>query len=331
MGLEIYMNGKVFVTGATGFIGSALIRRLQGENLSLCAALRERRNQGDLPEGVEYAVVQPLSESSDYSSVLRGVEIVVHLAARTHVLKEIVVDPLLEFRRENVQGTVRLARQASAAGVRRFVFISSVKVNGEGRNNAYTEEDPPKPEDAYGISKNEAEDALRRISSETGMEVVIIRPPLVYGPGVKANFLRLLTAVYRGSPLPFASIQNKRSFIFVGNLVDVIVECLSHPKASGQTYLVSDGVDVSTPELVRRLSHAMGKPARVFPFPPRTLKMASVFFGNSVSIDRLLNSLMIDLSKIRRELDWNPPYTFHHGLQETTEWFINLKDKRLQR
>ena len=323
MGLEIFVNGKVVITGATGFVGSALIRRLQGENLSLCAAVREGSYFGDFPKSVECAVVQPLSARSDYSSVLRGAEIVVHLAARTHVLKEKAEDPLQEFRRENVQGTVCLARQAFASGVRRFVFISSVKVNGEGRPNAYTEEDPPKPEDAYGISKNEAEVALRKVSAETGLEVVIIRPPLVYGPGVKANFLRLLRAVYRGSPLPFASIRNRRSFIFVGNLVDVIAECLSHPKAQGQTYLVSDGDDVSTPELVRCLSHAMGKPAWIFPLPGGILKLFGSVSGNSNSIDRLLNSLMVDMSKIRRELDWNPPYTFHHGLRETTEWFIN--------
>jgi len=211
--------------------------------------------------------------------------------------------------------------------VKRLVFLSSVKVNGEGRLNPYTETDEPKPEDPYGVSKHEAEEILRKVAAETGLEVVIIRPPLVYGPGVKANFLRLLRVADCGVTLPLGSINNKRSFVYLGNLVDAIAVCMKHPGAAGQTYLVSDGEDVSTPELIRRVALSLGKPARLLPFPPGMLHLAGRLSGNSDAVERLIGSLQVDSSKLRRELGWHPPFTMEQGLKETAEWYTTSKLK----
>ena len=244
----------------------------------------------------------------------------------------------------NVKGTERLAREAASANVRRFVYMSSVKVNGErteGKSRGqrsevrdqgsvskqfFSEEDVPEPQDPYAVSKWEAEKVLNKISEETGMEIVILRSPLVYGPRVKANFLRLLKVVDRGMPLPLANINNRRSLIYLENLVDAIVACIKNPKAAGQTYLVSDGDDVSTPELIRRMGYALGRPVRLFPFPPILLKMAGIITGKSVAIDRLLRSLTIDCSKIRRELDWQAPFSMDQGLRETAMWYLKRRN-----
>jgi nucleoside-diphosphate-sugar epimerase len=274
-----------------------------------------------LPAGLEAIQILSISSDTDWSIVLIGVDVVVHLAARVHVMHDTAVDPLAEFRQVNVAGTERLARMASEAGVRRFIYLSSVKVNGEGNVIPYTEHDTPVPEDPYAISKWEAEEVLQKVSRETGLEVVILRPPLVYGPQVKANFLRMLEVVKRGIPLPLASINNRRSLIYLGNLVDAIITCINHHKAAGQTYLVSDGEEVSTPELIRQVAVALGKPARLFPFPPSFMKLAGSIIGKSDAVERLLGSLVVDSSKIRRELGWMPPYTMEEGLEETAEWF----------
>ena len=246
---------------------------------------------------------------------------VVHLAARVHVMNDTATDPLSAFRQVNVAGTERLAHVATAHGVRRFVYISSVKVNGAGCKKPFTEYDIPAPDDPYGISKREAEQVLHHIAGDTGLEVVILRPPLVYGPGVKANFLSLFKIVDRGIPLPLASINNHRSLIYLGNFIDAITSCINQPKTAGQTYLVSDDEDVSTPELIQRVAVALGRPARLFPFPPSFMRFAGKLLGKLDAVERLVGSLTIDSSKIQRELGWKPPYTMEQGLKETGEWY----------
>jgi nucleoside-diphosphate-sugar epimerase len=234
-------------------------------------------------------------------------------------------NPLAEFRRTNTAGTEHLARSAAANGVRRMVYVSSIKVNGEETSDGriYSEKDIPAPQDPYGISKWEAEQVLQRVAQETGLEIVIVRPPLVYGAGVKGNFAQMIRVVSRGLPLPLASIRNKRDLVYVGNLVDALAVCATHPTAAGNTYLVSDGEDISTPDLLYRLGEAMGNPARVFPCPLLLLKLAGRLTGKSSQIERLLGSLQVDSGKIRRELNWIPPYSLQQGLQATAEWYRN--------
>jgi nucleoside-diphosphate-sugar epimerase len=312
---------QILVTGATGFVGTALIQRLLREKALLSAAVLSPEGTGHLPAEVGRVIVPPLSGSSDYSTPLQHVDIVVHLAARVHIMRDAAMDPLREFRRVNLHGTECLARQAARAGVRRFVFISTVKVHGEESALPYREDSPIAPADPYGTSKAEAEEALWRVAAETGLEVAIVRPPLVYGPGVKANFRELMKLVSLGIPLPFASICNRRSFLFVGNLADAIACCAAHHGSAGETYLVSDGEDLSTPELIKSVAKAMGKPARLFPFPPGLLRLAGRISGSSSAVERLVGSLRVDSSKIRRELGWAPPFTMEHGLGKTAEWF----------
>jgi len=257
------------------------------------------------------------ADSVDWGKVLVGVSTVVHLAARVHVMHETETDPLTAFRAVNVGGTLKLARQAAAAGVKRFVFISSVKVNGESTSSgkAFTELDAPNPQDAYGQSKHEAEQGLRQLSADTGMEVVIIRPPLVYGPGVKANFAALMRAVQRGWPLPLGAVHNQRSLVALSNLVDFIVTCLTHPAAANQTFLVSDGEDLSTPDLIRRMARAMNRPARLLPVPVWALQAVALLLGKGDAVQRLCGNLQVDISKARKLLGWNPPVSVDEGLR----------------
>jgi UDP-glucose 4-epimerase len=233
-------------------------------------------------------------------------------------MHDTAADPLTAFRAVNVEGTLNLARQAAAAGVKRFVFVSSVKVNGEATlpGQPFTADDAPAPLDAYGISKMEAEQALREIALQTGMEVVIIRPPLVYGPGVKANFAAMMRWLQRGVPLPLGAIHNQRSLVALDNLVDLIVTCLTHPAAANQTFLVSDGEDVSTTELLRRMGRAMGRPARLIPVPVSWLKLAAALVGKRDVAQRLCGSLQVDIEKTRRLLGWTPPLTLDQGLKK---------------
>ena len=242
---------------------------------------------------------------------------VVHLAARVHVMRDEASDPLAKFREVNTEGTLNLARQAAQAGVKRFVFVSSIKVNGEGRDAAYRETDSPAPEDTYAISKWEAEQGLQQISQETGLEVVILRPPLVYGPGVKANFRRLLDTVARGWPLPLGAIRNRRSLLYLGNFVDAIRVCVEHPAAAGKTFLVDDGQPVSTPDLIRAVAHAMGRPARLLAVPVDALEFAGALLGKQAAVARLTGSLWVDSSLIRTRLGWTPPYSMAAGLAAT--------------
>ncbi|GAB1234036.1 UDP-glucose 4-epimerase family protein [Ferrigenium sp. UT5] len=307
---------SVLVTGANGFVGAALVEKMRERGLASRCAVRAAAQIDGCSESVE---VGGINARTDWRTVLQGIDVVIHLAARVHVMEESAADPLAAFREVNVAGTENLARQAAAAGVKRLVYVSSIKVNGEetAEGHAFREDDVPLPQDPYGISKWEAEQALHRIATETGLEVVIVRPPLVYGPGVKGNFAQMLKVVQRGIPLPLASVHNQRSLVYLGNLVDALLLCATHPAAAGQTYLVSDGEDVSTPELLRRLGKAMGRPARVFLCPPALLKLAGRLTGKSDQVERLLGSLQVDSGKIRRELGWVPPCDLARGLQET--------------
>jgi UDP-glucose 4-epimerase len=250
-------------------------------------------------------------------SMFAGVDVVVHLAARVHVMDDMDQNPLASYRATNLDATPNLARQAADARVKRFVFISSIKVNGEGGDAAYREIDAPAPADAYAISKWEAEQGLWRIARETGLEVVILRPPLVYGPGVKANFLRLMQLIQKGWPLPLGAIRNRRSLLYLGNLVDAIRLCAEHPAAAGQTFLLDDGEAVSTPDLIRAVAHAMGRTARLPAVPVRVIEFAGVLLGKRAAVARLTGSLWVDSSLIRSQLNWTPPYSMEAGLAAT--------------
>ena len=315
------MKNIVLVTGATGFIGQELCKKILLGNWFVRGIIRLSTYRNNLPSDVDVIPLEEIGPRTDWSKALSGVDIVVHLSARVHVINDPSEDSLAAYRYVNAAGTERLARIASAYGVKRFVYLSSVKVNGEGKPVPYTEKNDPEPVDPYGISKWEGEKILHEIGYETDLEVVIIRSPLVYGPRVKANFLRLLKVVECGVPIPLKSVNNRRSLIYLGNLVDAIVTCMKHPRAIGQTYLVSDGEDVSTPELIRRMGSALGRPARLFPFPPFLMNIAGCISGKSDTIERLIGSLMVDSSKIKRELDWEPPYTMDQGLKETAKWY----------
>ena len=311
---------KVLVTGASGFVGHVVCDTLlhtEPAAYSIVPAVR-------VPRGLPgECVVGEIDGQTDWRKALHGVHAVVHLAARVHVMTDRAVDPLAAFCAINTEGTVNLARQCAAAGVRRFVFVSSIKAHGEERATPYTEADTPAPEDAYAISKWKAEQGLWQIAAQTGLEVVILRPPLVYGPGVGANFLALMRAVSRGMPLPLGAIDNRRSLIYVGNLADAILRCLEHPAAAGKTFLVRDGETVSTPELVRRMAAALGRSARLLAVPVPVLRFMAALAGKSALVARLAGSLAINSRAIRRELDWTPPFTLDEGLRETAAWYAN--------
>jgi UDP-glucose 4-epimerase len=315
---------KLLVTGASGFVGTALIRYLYEKGcFRILAALHHQTPE--LPVGVDSVQISGITADTDWSVALAGVETVVHLAARVHVMKDSSGDPLAEFRRVNVVGTLTLARQAASAGVKRFIFLSSIKVNGEQTlpGQAFTEEDVPAPLDPYSISKYEAEEGLRDLAQQTKMEVVIIRPPLVYGPGVKANFLNMMRWLHKEVPLPFASLNNRRSLVALDNLLDFIVVCLEHSAAANQIFLVSDGEDLSTAELLRRMASALGKPAHLMPMPTSLLKVGAVLMGRRDMGQRLCGSLQIDISKARTILGWNPPISVDEELSRTAQGFLH--------
>jgi nucleoside-diphosphate-sugar epimerase len=271
----------------------------------------------NLPIGVENAAVGSIDGNNNWSDVLKGCEIVVHLAARAHIMKESVYDPLVEFRRVNVRGTLTLARQAALAGVPRFVFVSSIGVNGvqSAPGKAFSEADQPNPHNAYALSKWEAEQDLLRIATETGMEVVIIRPPLVYGGNAPGNFGALMRAVQRGWPLPLGAVHNQRSLVALDNLVDFIITCINHPQAANQTFLVSDGQDLSTTELVRGMSKAAGVTSRLLPVPLWALQAGATLLGKGDAVQRLCGNLQVDISKARNLLGWVPPVSVEEGLR----------------
>lgn len=309
---------SVLITGATGFVGQALITALRAQQRQVRRALRETA----VGNATDDVIVGNIGPDTDWRQALRGIDCVVHLAARTHVLDERGADSLPLYRHVNVEATRQFAQQAAAAGVRRFVFLSSIKVNGESTTTSpLTPDDMPQPLDAYGISKREAEDVLRQIGADTGMEIVILRSPLVYGPGVKGNFLRLLRAVARSTPLPLGSINNRRSLVYIGNLVDAIITCMNAPAAAGKTYLVSDGEDISTPALIRKLAAAMGKTPRLLPCPPALLNFGAALLGKRATAMRLTGSLTVDASDLQRKLGWQPRYSLDQGLIATAQWY----------
>ncbi|MEQ1534041.1 MAG: SDR family oxidoreductase [Sideroxydans sp.] len=309
----------MLVTGASGFVGQALCAELLCRGHQAQAVVRT--SNAHLAAG-NYFFVGEINNQTDWTHALVGMEVVIHLAARVHVMHDTSANPLEEFRKVNLQGTENLARQAAAAGVKRFVYVSSIKVNGEQTTDeAFSESDTANPQDPYGVSKWEAEQALHRVAKETGLEVVIVRPPLVYGAGVKGNFISLFAAINQGLPLPLSGAHNLRSLIYVGNLVDALVTCASHPNAVGKTYLVSDGADISTATLANEIALALQCSKRSFYFPPAVLSAIAGLLGKSAQVDRLFGSLQIDSAKIRRELNWTPPYTLQQGLQATAVWY----------
>jgi len=316
---------KLLITGANGFVGKALCADAIKRGFDVRGATR---SVGELPVGVESCAVGEIDGNTDWTDALSGVEVVIHLAARVHVMKDHATDPLAEFLKVNLYGTENIAQQAARAGVKRLVYVSSIKVNGEETfdKKKFTEADAALPQDAYGISKWEAEQALHHVAQATGLELVILRPPLVYGAGVKGNFAQMLKVIAKGVPLPLASINNLRSLIYVENLVDALIVCATHPAATGQTYLLSDGEDVATPDLLKQLGLAMGHCARVIPCPSVLLKLAGRLIGKSDQIERLIGSLQINSSKIRHELNWQPPYSLQQGLKKTGESFAALQN-----
>lgn len=318
---------KVLVTGANGFVGQAVLSRLGGMGAGQVVG-SVRRAPSAAQAGVPLVAVGELSATTDWSGALAGVKKVVHTAARVHVMRESTADPLAEFRRVNVQATLNLARQAAAAGVRRLVFVSSIKVNGESTQPAFPfkASDAPAPLDAYGVSKMEAEQGLREVAAKTGLEVVIIRPPLVYGPGVKANFAAMVRWLQRGVPLPLGAIHNQRSLVALDNLVDLIVTCIDHPAAANQTFLVCDGEDVSTTQLLRRMGRAMARPARLIPVAPVLLKMGAALVGRPALAQRLCDSLQIDMGTTRQLLGWRPPISVDEGLRRASQGSLGVSD-----
>lgn len=322
--MQVTVSRSVFLTGATGFVGGAVLRRLATDGFPVKAAVRS--NGRALEEHV--ATIQFDSfETAPWGNELRGADVVIHCAARVHVMNDVSADPLEAFRQVNVTGTLNLARQAAEAGVRRFVFISSIKVNGESTapGRCYTADDLPAPVDPYGISKMEAEQGLRDLAALTGMEVVIIRPVLVYGPGVKANFLSMMRWLDKGVPLPFGAIHNVRSLVALDNLVDLIVTAITHPAAANQTFLASDGDDLSTTQLLQRMATALRKPAHLLPLPGWVLTTAASILGQKSLSQRLCGSLQVDIEKTCSLLQWTPPVSVDDALKVAAAHYMEHK------
>ena len=309
---------KVCVTGGTGFVGKPLVPAIARLGHEVLAIVRSQSGLATTAN-VKLLAITDLSVENNWVSVLKDADVVVHLAARVHVMNDSASDPLSEFRKVNVEGTLNLARQAAQAGVKRFIFVSSIKVNGEltPANKPFTASDKPCPQDAYGISKYEAEQGLLKLAEETEMEVVIIRPPLVYGEGVKANFASMMYAVKRGIPLPLGAIHNKRSFVYIGNLVSLIVRCIDHHAAANQVFLVSDGEDLSTTELLRACAKALGVKARLLSIPQRLLEVIATILGKRDVAQRLCGNLQVDITKTHTMLGWVPPVSVVDGLKAT--------------
>ena len=310
---------KVLVTGANGLVGRALCFALELSEHQVVRIVRKSTTPWEIPVG-------DLNENTNWSEALgQGTDAVVHLAAQVPLNGAAAGVLADRYTQANTLGTTNLARQCAQHGVKRFIFVSTVKVMGEGKGEPYRYTDLAAPADAYAISKWEAEQTLWKIAAETGMEVVMLRPPLVYGPGVKGNFLRLMQAIDKRRPLPLGAIHNQRSLIYLGNLVDVIRLCLIHPKAAGKAYLVSDGDDVSTPELVLRIAAALERRPFLLPVPVSWMRWAGRVLGKQAAVDRLLGSLCVDISPLREELGWTPPYTMQEGLEATAQWYRKTK------
>lgn len=302
---------KVLVTGSTGFVGQALCNELKKLGIDTVRAARQT-------ESSEYIQVGDINASTNWQNALQGCDTVFHLAARVHVMNDTCDNPLQAYRSVNTEGTLALAKQAALAGVTKFVFVSSIKVLGE--QGHFTDTSIPNPIDPYGISKLEAEQALMKLGAETGMSVTIIRPPLVYGPGVGANFLKLLNAVRRGIPLPLALANNKRSLVYVGNLVNALIVCAQSKHASNKTYLVDDGHAISTAELIEAMAKALHVKPRLLPLPTTLIKLLGTLLGKRQAVQRVLGSLTIDSKPLQHDLNWQPPYSMEQGLQATAQW-----------
>lgn len=314
---------QVLITGATGFVGAALCGRLAASGYAVRAAVRALPITAAGFGSVDKVGVGGIDGATDWGDALRNIDAVVHLAARVHVMYESCSAPLAEFRRTNLDGTERLARQAAETGVKRLIYLSSIKVNGEtSGEQPFTAEDAPALQDPYAISKWEAEQALLELSKETGLEVVIVRPPLVYGPHVKGNFLRLLRLIDSGLPLPLGALNNRRSMVGVDNLCDLLRVSLEHPAAANQRLLVSDGEDLSTSELLLRLADAMNRPLRLLPAPRALLRVAGFVARRSAEVQRLCDTLQVDMTKTERALGWWPPFSISKGLRDTVDWYL---------
>jgi nucleoside-diphosphate-sugar epimerase len=314
---------KGLLTGASGFLGKHLAGVLIESGFDIKPVLRKKN---ELNSDLNSMVVKGIDSHTDWSTDLDGLDFVIHCAARVHVTDETVEDPLEAFREVNVQGTLALAKAAAKSGIKRFIFISSIKVNGESTTNRspYKSTDGPSPNDPYGVTKAEAEKGLKLIAVETGIEVVIIRPPLVYGPDVKANFAAMLKLASTGIPLPFGCInENKRSMVYIGNLISLIVECINNPNAVNQIFLVSDDNDLSTKEFVKGLSAGLGKSGLMLPVPKLFFSVAGKVLGKSAIIDRLCGSLQVDISHTKDTLNWHPPYSVEQGFAATAKYFKN--------
>ncbi len=312
---------KTVITGATGFVGQPLCQALEAKGHTVLGIAKNPNNNSQTP-----LVSLNINANTEWDELLANTQTVIHLAARVHIMNDTASDPLQSFREINTTATLRLAVAAANAGVRRFIFLSSIKVNGEfTTNQPFDEHSPAAPVDPYGISKHEAEEGLRKIAVVTSMEVVIIRPPLIYGPGVKANFLRLLSAAVRGIPLPLAGIKNRRSLVALDNLVDFIITCIDHPKAANETFLISDGTDLSTSELIHTIAQEAKQKERLFSLPLPLMQLGAALFGKKPMLERLTQSLQIDSSKARARLQWQPPQTTQQAIAETVAWYIKSR------
>lgn len=309
----------ILVTGANGFVGTQLCKDLRASGHRVRAVVRELKNG---LSATDYFVVGEMNASTDWSAALKEVTAVVHLAARVHVMNEDSDNALAAYRRTNTDATLRLAQEAADAGVKRFIYLSSIKVNGEGTTTkSFSEADLANPQDPYAVSKYEAEQGLREIAQATTLEVVIIRPPLVYGAEVRGNFLRLLKLVKMGLPLPFAGIANRRSMVYLKNLSDAIKVCITHTNAAGKMFLVSDGQSISVADLIGQMAQALNRRARLFKVPSVLLRTLGKLTGKSDEVSRLIDSLQVDTTLIKKELQWSPPYSAAQGLAETVAWF----------
>ena len=312
---------RILVTGATGFVGRHLCRLLASLGHDVVGTTRTSANLAKV-DGYKLMTIADLGEEIDWGPLLEGADYVIHLAARVHVMQERDKDPLAAFRRVNVNGTEQLLRHEHMRDVKRVIFVSSIKVHGdETVTKPFSATDTPAPPDPYGISKFEAEELVEKIGAETGFETVIIRPPLVYGPGVGGNFARLLKLIDKGIPLPFGLVRNTRSLVSVDNLCDLIRECLGNESAPGKRFLVSDNSDLSTPELVRKIAAAMGRPSRLLPVPVFLMRMGASLLGRGAEVSRLTGSLQVDIDATMKSLHWSPPVSVIEGIASTVNWY----------